>query len=1068
MITASAGSGKTFRLMNVIAEKIRTEGLRPDQIIATTFSRKAAQELRERINRKLLEEGRLEAAASLPAALIGTVNSVAEQILREYAIDGGLSPDLRLLPEAAQSEAFHTAVDGVCASAYRQHAALLRRTGHDAEYASPNSTVVDWRKSVQTLVNRARTNLIDAQALREQARESWRELAKLLPPAGEDMRARWLADYDACVQELRNQLRQGEVPKRSIGNVTGSLLTLEEFRRTRLATPETARWDDWARVASFSFPESKLPEAKKPGSYPQQVFTELSAEIADSLLSCPALAADLEALIGLVADTAANALELYEEHKRALGAIDFVDQEVKALGLVRKNERVREALRQRFRFLAVDEFQDTSPLQLELFLALRELIPDTVWVGDPKQSIYGFRDTDPALLNAVVQGIQDGLFSGAETETLGFSWRSSRAVVHLSNELFTPVFSQMRAENVRLQIPSDREACAGAGETEVWLTSGGGRRTTQAFCYSLAHGLKDALSRYELQPEQAAVLVRSNDRAREIAQALREIGLPASCAPLPVAKTPEGNLVLQALRALTDPADTLALTRLVVSLPEHAARENWLFQLAEHAGDTAGLLRLYEQWWEDPSLAALGELRRRANLLTPHEAVEAVVAALRLPERIATDPATTRSSLGELGRLALEYTEDNEGSNRPVTLAGFATFLENHTEISRSLPGAGRVFVGTIHQAKGLEWPLVVTDIGRSREDEYSHGLALTIPEHIDLTHPLAGRRLRYIPKLLAKFPPYLKLFLGTDLAELFTQTHRQDSRCLYYVALTRAKDVNVLVNGYPNKPSALDVLLAKPGETDPQPVVCTDAETSLAEIRIPDGPVVPAALHTYPGTSPLPEEVLPPAASAWRFTDPLPAQADFAAHAPARFTASQAPSQGVAAQVGIFAQLGEPLVAKGGQNWDLVGDATHAYLATPYAGLSAAQRTELAAQISRRWGGFVSADVIVAAGERWQAFLAAQFPGARLETEVPLSWRRGDGSLMEGWIDALLTLPDGSLVVVDHKSYPGEDPLQQVKNKYLGQLACYRQALTQTQDKPVTVLVHLPLRGLVIEVESL
>ncbi|MGQ4495441.1 UvrD-helicase domain-containing protein [Dermabacteraceae bacterium P13101] len=226
MITASAGSGKTFRLMNVIAEKIRTEGLRPDQIIATTFSRKAAQELRERINRKLLEEGRLEAAASLPAALIGTVNSVAEQILREYAIDGGLSPDLRLLPEAAQSEAFHTAVDGVCASAYRQHAALLRRTGHDAEYASPNSTVVDWRKSVQTLVNRARTNLIDAQALREQARESWRELAKLLPPAGEDMRARWLADYDACVQELRNQLRQGEVPKRSVGNVTGSMLTL--------------------------------------------------------------------------------------------------------------------------------------------------------------------------------------------------------------------------------------------------------------------------------------------------------------------------------------------------------------------------------------------------------------------------------------------------------------------------------------------------------------------------------------------------------------------------------------------------------------------------------------------------------------------------------------------------------------------------------------------------------------------------------------------------------------------------------------------------------------------------
>ena len=99
--------------------------------------------------------------------------------------------------------------------------------------------------------------------------------------------------------------------------------------------------------------------------------------------------------------------------------------------------------------------------------------------------------------------------------------------------------------------------------------------------------------------------------------------------------------------------------------------------------------------------------------------------------------------------------------------------------------------------------------------------------------------------------------------------------------------------------------------------------------------------------------------------------------------------------------------------------------------------------------------------------WIEATFPGAEVLTEQPIAWRNENDQVMEGWIDALLKLPNGEHVLVDHKSYPGTDPIGHVRENYLGQLETYSRALKAAGERPPRVLVHLPLLGAVAEVHA-
>src|SRR5699024_469681 len=142
-------------------------------------------------------------------------------------------------------------------------------------------------------------------------------------------------------------------------------------------------------------------------------------------------------------------------------------------------------------------------------------------------------------------------------------------------------------------------------------------------------------------------------------------------------------------------------------------------------------------------------------------------------------------------------------------------------------------------------------------------------------------------------------------------------------------------------------------------------------------------------------------------------------------------------------------------------------YLGLPLLSLTEEMAEDAADRILHRWnaGTVLSTELLVEIGRRWTQWIDVTFPGAEVLTEQPIAWRNEAGQVMEGWIDTLLKLSNGQHVLVDHKTYPGSDPISHIRENYLGQLAVYRRALEE--DRIPRVLVHLPLLGTVVSVTT-
>ncbi|MGO1623409.1 PD-(D/E)XK nuclease family protein, partial [Flaviflexus sp.] len=390
----------------------------------------------------------------------------------------------------------------------------------------------------------------------------------------------------------------------------------------------------------------------------------------------------------------------------------------------------------------------------------------------------------------------------------------------------------------------------------------------------------------------------------------------------------------------------------------------------------------------------------------------------------------------------------------------------------------------TMHQSKGLQWPVVI--VGISSAKDYGHR-EVTVEKApvFDARHPLANRSLRLLPRILSNYGPLKEQLGQTGTVRRSTESERNETARLLYVALTRAECHSIMAFGDPtgqnNVLSAAvdDELLTwdlpETGD-DSTPAVQEAGELRIANRRgTGSGRAsahtgLPIRICAYPLASEAPQETGPSRQSFYAHTDaPVRRLAQEVVGPPAHLTASSVGSDGIDAEVSVLANLGEPFVDKGGKDWDRIGDAVHAYLGLPLASLPEKTVREVGERIIDRWnaGTVLSAEVLVEIGRRWTAWIEATFPGAEVLTEQPIAWRNDGDQVMEGWIDALLKLPNGEHVLVDHKTYPGTDPIGHVRENYLGQLAVYSCALeSATNCRAPRLIVHLPLLGTIAEVK--
>jgi len=1035
IISASAGSGKTHRLADVLEKAVKEESVRSESIIATTFTIKAAAELRERVRVRLLEAGMPSEAERLNAALMGTVNSVCGRIVSDFAFALGISPELRVLDEDMADKALNRALSGIADE--EADGAIARLTESFAEW--------EVEPLLSRIVSLARANGLDAAGLAASRDRCVAELRDLVGPTLEVRAAdKFEKDMAIAIQAFLTHHERGEDTTKTTEkcvneNLLPALAALKAGKRLC--------WQEWAKLSKLAVAvKSAKPAAPIPA-------------LATDHVRHPRFLADLESAVGAVFGLAAAALEAYARYKEERGLIDFVDQECLALSLLGKPE-VRAHLEGRFDLVLVDEFQDTSPIQLAIFLKLAEIAKRSVWVGDQKQSIFGFRGSDPELMNAAIETI----LGQKDPETLPKSWRSRPALVHLTSELFARVFPGhgIPAKRVRLE-PAYAEEPKGLGPiVERWVLRPNGR-SKEAKAAALAAAVRRCLADPSaavwdkttrrprpVEPKDVAVLCRMNSTCVLVAAELAKVGIKCALARAGLMRTPEARLMLAALRLWSSPDDALSAAEIALLLEHSADPDGWLANLIATPGPDA---------FQDAP--AVGRIREASN--ADRSRLGVLAAFDRIGELLGVRDVCRRwgnagdrlANLNVLRSYAVRYVGAAAGEGAGMTTAGLTAFLadldDRESDKQAFSPEADAVIVSTWHKAKGLEWPIVV--LYELDADFSRPGLDIHIVSgrrRISLDDPLADRWIRYWPnpyhpRTKAEFHERIERHEAYKAAK---DVERRENLRLLYVGWTRARDRVVLTSPEGKlEAGMLEGLRDEKGagllaEPENGKAVWAgkkiDAVTRTAE-PIEPSPIMPAPAEVYISEGP---QEHPPA---WAWPD-------------------MAAKKWEAAEPEIFSEP-VPLRVRLGAQAEMMnmGSAVHGFLAADDPKIARAERVEMAAGLLKRWGveAALSPEDLLEIGDRLRRWADGKWPGAKWHREWPIFRKLESGTIVRGVADLILETPEG-LVVIDHKCYPGK--VAEARELALAdapQVQVYADAVQLAMGKPILAMgIHLPLIG--------
>ena len=1021
---AGAGSGKTYSIVQDIATRLESGGLSPERLIAVTFTNRAANELLERIGTGLLARGRPDLAALLDQARVGTVNSVCGQLLQELCFELGLSPVQRVITDRDKQLLFNEALDeSLTPEVTAALNTLAARLGRE-----------DWQGEVLSLVDQARANAFTPEDLGRFAEDSVIGLLQELPPSA------------AAIGEtgLRAAMRVAREAGRQVVKPTKGLQTSLD-RLDQCLRAATLSWEDWVRVSKLR------------GGVNEIALLAPAREYGAQVLKCPGFRADAEAFIRGLFTAAADVMATFAALKQTRGLLDFVDQEYLVLHAL-EDAGARDRLRPRLGLLVVDEFQDTSPIQLALFARLAALADEVLFVGDAKQAIYGFRGSDPRLCLDVIEYVRRG---GGRLDNLGESWRSRPALVHLTNALFTQPFARLlTAEQVHLT-PMRAEALdrpplgwwqvPGKNQEDRALALAAGVRALVA-----DGGLIEDPVRGQARPvtwRDIAILCFSNPEAATLAAACARQGVPTALARAGLLATPEVTLVLACLRHLADPTDTLAVAE-ILSLAGGTDAEGWL------AGRLEALATDTGSDWADqasPLLARLATARADSGRLSPDEALATVIQMADLHRIIIGWDEAVRltdhrlANLARLRELATEYLDHCHAQRRAATIAGLILWLraleQAHSDDQAPNPG-NAVTISTYHGAKGLEWPVVIaTSLDKDLKPPLYGPRVLASAAPFAWEDPLAGRALRYWPNpfpLQRGHDPLTERLKVSAVWEMGADQARDEAIQLLYVGLTRARDRLILTGTGPV--GKWLGLLASP------------LFPAREVLSLPEGSYVPVEVAT------LAEAAAGPAPAArprhWLTRPPVSPPDALPYLAP-----PHAADPVATARCQVVHDFGRRITLSGNPDLDILGQALHHALALVLAhpGVDQAILRELVAQYP---GVLLDSDEVRTRAAALSDWLARTYPGGTLHCELPFSRPLPNGQLQNGQIDLALERPDG-WVIVDHKSnpQPKADWLQ-VATRHSGQLAAYAEALEDLSGKPVLgTLIHFSVSGGVVEV---
>ncbi|MDR7295209.1 ATP-dependent helicase/nuclease subunit A [Pelomonas aquatica] len=833
VVEACAGAGKTWMLVSRILRALLA-GAAPQEIVAITFTRKAAGEMRERLQEWL---------AGFAAA--GEAQRVAELVARGMAQPVARAAAPRLA--ALQDELLRGGRPVEIRTFHGWFSQLLR--------AAPLSVLQGEGLSADLQLVEDESELMPQLWRRFHARvladaELAAAFQALTETRGRHNLREWLlAAFNKRV-ELRLAARAG-VLEGSMPDVGEPLAPLAALRpglaslAVQLGCAKGAKARDAATCIEQAL--ALADEAAFPALW-AALFTKTgtakkglgdSAAQLDACAALEAIAADIaqhEAAVehGRMARLAEVLVAEFEALKRERGLVDMNDLERGALALLSKPELagwVQQRLDARVRHLLIDEFQDTSPLQwqalhgwLSAYAGAGASQISVFIVGDPKQSIYRFRRAEPRVFAAAGEFVREGLAGvGLACDHTRRNAPEVLAAVNAAFEAqmpgFRPHTTEQGSDDAAGLFSLDGDlAEADAAEardagrwrpslTEAKVEAEVARRAPE--CQRVASAIRALLADEGLRPRDIFVLARKREPLRQMAQALLAAGVP-HVAPEDnrLADLPDAQDLIALLDALASPGHTLSLARALRS-PLFGVDEADLLQLAEAAGTAIWLgtaPRERRSWWDaladianpSPALARARTLlvawREAAMRCTPHELLDRIVhEGELLPRLIAAAPPSEAPNRLRTVNALLQAALELDGG-RFAELYGFVRALKARSPKLAPAPADDAVQLLTVHGAKGLEAEVVIL-LDADAAPPRAETLALACDWPVAAPAPA---RLAFLVSE-RRPPPALKPLVEAEQ----TLREREELNALY-VAMTRARR-RLIVSRTPPRRGASD-----------------------------------------------------------------------------------------------------------------------------------------------------------------------------------------------------------------------------------------------------------------------
>lgn len=710
-VSAGAGSGKTFTLTRRIVYALSPESgpfvEHLDQVLAITFTKDAAAEIRDRVRRALIEEGMDEEALTVDDAWISTIHGMCSRILRAHALELGIDPEFTVLTDT--DELMDQAVEHVLGRATAPDAAPELAASLKAIYAWYPMAGEGGTFGAGTTIKGLVRDLL--------------ELSSQLPGGMDDVCvARGHADTSALADAYRAALGASKATTEKAQVALDAIDAFEASGKTM---------EDAARLMM----SCNMPRASK--AFPKEQVELLKVEAADAfiniVLACGGPA--LDALVGL-----ARAVEAeYRALKAGQSALDNNDLLRMAYEALHDYPAIRAAYEGRFKMVMIDEFQDTDQMQVDLIRYLTGAGERALCtVGDAQQSIYRFRGAEVEVFRRQERKV--GSTTASETVTtsdapagelvkLVRNFRSHDEVLRYVARVFDGDTGGLMQGFLDLE-PSDKRKdklkAKASRRQAVFVAGGSMQERTQAKARAIAERFQALVKAGQPQGDMVLLLGRMTN-ADVYAQAFRDQGLDCVIAGGSVfAQAAEVQTVHALVCALANPADTAQGFMPLLASPMFALGAQEFLALAtkldDQTGETSrrnidagimsdsdvpGLQNL-------PLVTRAREVLRYALRRVGRDSFAAIACDVvnasgwfvRLAQRGPEGKAIAANVLKALDAVA-EAEAELGNSPRSIALA-FDRFLAG-----KEAPGAlneegdGAVRIMTVHASKGLEYPVV-------------------------------------------------------------------------------------------------------------------------------------------------------------------------------------------------------------------------------------------------------------------------------------------------------------------------------------------------------------------------